>query len=157
MHNRITLSMTTEQAQVVVKALDLYTRLGLGQITEIEHLVSEGIIPLYSSHNTDVSSISSAKMDTVKESCRQLKALLGYHINGSYGIGHHNVHDNVHKAYEILKVLSKTCAEVKDPNPSFKGSNYEGLIVRYTLDPAPSTSVVEIDDDIEQDQKSKIC
>lgn len=141
MDERITLTVNQEQAHVITLALDLYTRLGLGQLTELERMVRYGVIPAFSMGD-DSLKVDSDQMSEIRDSCVKIKETLGYHRDGSYGLGHHNVHPRVLKAYEVMKVLEKTCAELKDPNPDFRGVNYDGLTVRYTSDPAPTASVV---------------
>lgn len=58
-------------------------------------------------------------------------------------IGHHAT-KNANRCYEIMKVVQKAVAEDRNPNPSFKGVDYDGLTVRYTDDPVPEAAIVEV-------------
>jgi hypothetical protein len=41
------------------------------------------------------------------------------------------------RAYEVSRVLDKVLAEYREPNPSFRGVDYDGLRMRYTQDAMP--------------------
>lgn len=69
------------------------------------------------------------------------RGALGYPANGSYSIGNARLDGRVQRAYEVKKVLQKALAEHRDPNPSFRGVDYDGLIIRYTQDPVPLAAV----------------
>jgi hypothetical protein len=73
---------------------------------------------------------------------KEVKALMGYPSNAHHGLGHrHNPLDGT-RAYEVKKVLDKALADHRDPNPPFSGVQHDGLVLRYTQDPAPEASVV---------------
>lgn len=80
--------------------------------------------------------------DAIKVLLDSVKVLLGYTVNGSNGIGNPHVHISAHRAYEVKKVIAKAIAEDRDPNPTLRGVDYDGLLVRYTTDPAP-VAVIE--------------
>jgi len=140
----VTLSMTVDQAAAVKAALDLFVRLGIGQLEEVADLVRGGFIPManvYGLHNGVRDTASVAVCDAVHEQMLRVKDLLGYQRNGSHGVGHPANHICAMRAYEVEKVLSKAIADHRAPNPPFRGVDHDGLRVRYTSDPAPEASV----------------
>lgn len=142
---RITLTLTPEQAQAVCEALDTYTRLAIGQLEVVSGLVRFGVIPQGHAGTREREQgqdnprelASAQTCDQVEELLGSAKAALGYYRNGSNGIGHPHVHITGLRAYEALKALSQAVAIQRDPEPKFRGVNYDGLLVRYTQDPAP--------------------
>lgn len=140
----VNLNLTVEQAAAVSAALDLFVRVGIGQLEAVADLVRYEVLPVASFNNSKQKEreAASAKIcNAVEETLMQAKGLLGYPRTGSHGIGHSHNHINIRRAYETNKALSKAIAEHRDPNPAFRGTNYDGLIVRYTTDPAPTASV----------------
>lgn len=140
---QVQLTLTLEQAQAVAKGLDLYTRLCCGQLNQVAEMVSTGEIPLLT---TGGEARRSADLD----SCDQFGALMdaaknviGYPRNGSMGIGHPHVALPARRSWEVLKVLQQALAIDRDPEPHFRGVQYDGLSVRYTKDPVPVVNVVE--------------
>lgn len=134
--DKLNLELTIPQARAVVGALDLFTRLSLGQFRALEDMIRQEAIKKADG--------SPADMDTCEQIdgvLKQVAALMGFSYNSSRGIG--NPHNSIEsaRAYEIKKVVEKTLAEHSDPNPSFRGVNYDGLIVRYTQDPAPKAAI----------------
>jgi hypothetical protein len=148
---KVMLEMSLDQANALAFALDTYTRLCIGQLEEIESMVRWETIPMGESQSQfDRVDRESARRTASPEVCDQIgemmkkaKVALGYSANGSNGIGHKNIHLSGRRAYEINKVLVKALAEQKNPNPGFKGVDYDGLILRYTQDPIPLATVVE--------------
>ncbi len=140
----ITLTMTVEQASAVKAALDLFVRLGIGQLEEVADLVRGGFIPMANVcglHSGVRDTASVEVCDAVHEQMLRVKDLLGYQRNGSHGVGHPANHICSMRAYEVEKVLSQVIATHRNPSPAFRGVDYDGLRVRYTSDPAPTASV----------------
>lgn len=136
---RFHLTLTDGQAQAVIDALELYTRLGLGQIDYVAELLRFGTLSAFradASHG-EKEIAQPGEINDIEEMLNQIKGILGYPRNSSHSIGHPDNHISVTRSYEIKKVLQKVVAEARDPNPTMKGVNYDGLIVRYTKDPAP--------------------
>ena len=75
------------------------------------------------------------------DNCKPIKSSLRFQQNGSNGIGHPHVAPSTHRAWDVRKVLEKALAEHRNPNPTFRGVNYDGLIVRYTQDPEPTVEI----------------
>lgn len=131
----VTVTMTDQQARCVVDALDLYCRIGLGQYEELEMMLRMGLIK--PAHDTDPMGIA----DDFRTALFAAKAIIGHPPNGSFGIGHPRLHEDFKRAYEIKKQIQKPMAEHRNPNPSFRGVNYDGRIVAYTSDPNITVTV----------------
>lgn len=140
----VQITVTIDQAQAMCQALELYARIGIGQFEEIAYLVRSGFVPMFNSGATGKPEHANAeRCDWVAAMCDGIKNALQYPINGSHGIGHAHVSTSAHRAYEMRKVIEQALALHRDPNPSFRGVNYDGLIVRYTSDPAPIAEIRE--------------
>lgn len=131
----VTITCTDKQAECITRALELYTRLGLGQFEEVTYLCRTGQIRSRNGVCTD------DEDDLINIHCNQIKSLLGHPPNGSFGIGNDLLHPMTQRAYEIKKQIDKARAEYLHPNPRFRGVDYDGRIVRYTEDPDITVSV----------------
>lgn len=135
---QIQTTLTLDQAAAVCDGLDAYTRLCIGQLEEVANLVRHGVIPMAQSDGKGERVMAPAEVcDQIEALMNEAKRLLGYPRNGNHGIGHPHIALAGRRSYEIQKVLSKVVAEQRNPNPGFKGVNYDGLGPRYTTDPAP--------------------
>ncbi len=143
--SKVVLSMSLETAQAVARALDLFTRLGLGKFDAVAELVAGDLIPVgITDPGGNVPERKSAdpeQLERIRLLCQSIKSEMGYPTNGSNGIGHPHVAIEFLRTYEAMKVLDKALAENRDPNPRFRGVHYDGLICRYTQDPAPESRV----------------
>ena len=139
---KVALELSLEQAYAVRDALDCYSRLCIGQIEEVGELIRSGTIPHAESSERPRYTASPDQIDHAMELLNQVKAVLGYPRNGSNGIGHSHVHASACRAYETKKVLAQALAYHREPTPSFKGVDYDGLGPRYTQDPAPIARVM---------------
>lgn len=142
------LTLTLEQATALSAAAECYARLCIGQFEELSNLVRHGMIPWFGGARgiemtREIASAEEA--DQIESLAAAMKQTLGYPVNGSHGIGHTHNDITATRAWEIRKVLDKALAEHRDPNPRFRGVNYDGLTVRYTDDPAPIVQVVSQD------------
>jgi hypothetical protein len=142
MTTTVHLTLTIEQAQAVVQACDLYTRIGLGQFEEVARLLRMGYIKPERDTSSDTFSAMGVMVD---RSMRDAKEVIGHPRNGSFGIGHKRVSITAHRAFEVEKVLDQALSMHRDPNPRFRGVNYDGLSpsLRYTSDPVPVAEVKE--------------
>ena len=96
-----TLTMSEEQAQVVVRALDLYTRIGIGQFEEIFRVYDpKGELRNHSG--------ASGLMNSIKN-------IVGHPANGSHGIHHPEVRDEFRAAYDVQQVIRNRIAFDKNP------------------------------------------
>jgi hypothetical protein len=131
----VTLSLTTEQARAVSAACDLYARICLGQFHVIERMVRFGEI-----QPTDARDINQVA-DALGYLMTGAQGCLGHPPNGNFGVGNPKVSVTAHRAFETRAVINKALAEFRDPKPEYRGVDYNGLIVRYTDDPAPVAKV----------------
>jgi hypothetical protein len=133
----VTMTVTGEQAQCIADALDLYCRIGLGQIDELAEMAAFGfIVPCDGVDPADVA-------DQMRPLCNSIKRLLGHPPHGNYGIGHDRVPVGANRAFEIKKQVAKALAIHRDPSPSFRGVDYDGRSVQYTPDPDIAIEVTE--------------
>lgn len=91
------LKVTDRQISVLIDALDLYSRIGIGQVEE----VAEVLRKLYPDH---------CKYDDRKLLADFKMKVFEHGINGSWGVCNEQVHDNCQVAYDIEKVLQKAIA-----------------------------------------------
>ena len=136
---KLTLELTLEQAEALTRMLDLAMRMHLCQFAEIEMLARMHVI-----RNRDGEIPSRDDLDALKAYFDGAARVLGFSAGASHGIGSKNVHDEAKRGYEIMKVVQKVLAYERNHNPSFKGVHYDGLIVRYTNEPAPVATLEEI-------------
>jgi len=145
--SKVQLELTLDQAQTLAYALDLYTRLGLGQVEQISELARFGVIPKGTSCQTgsaDTRSFDQEDLKRIDECVSSLKASLGYASNSSWGIGSDHVPLMAKRAYEVCKAIRQALSMARDPNPRFKWVDYDGVTVRYTKDDLPSVQVVDL-------------
>jgi hypothetical protein len=136
--SELTLRLTTDQAAAMVRLLDLATRVHLCQFREIEYLVRMGELTHQSGRK-----LTSGECADLDDALARVSAIFGFPANANFGIGSQHVSQDAHRGYEIKKVVEKALAEWRDPNPiGIRGVDRDGLIVRYTNDPAP-VAVVE--------------
>lgn len=139
----VQLTVKPVQAEAIIASLDAYTRLCLGQLEEVANLVRHGVIPMAQLNAKGERQLAPAEVcEQIGVLMDQAKALLGYPRSGCHGIGHPHVAVSGKRAYEVEKVLAKVVSEQRDPNPKFRGVNYDGLGPRFTTDPAPVATVV---------------
>jgi hypothetical protein len=125
----VTITCTTQQAECIARALDLYTRLGLGRFEEVAYLCEAGLIRHRHGECRDV------QIGQIESLCYAIKDALGHPRDGSFGIGSPMLHESTQRACEIKKQIEKALAMHNNPNPEFRGANYDGRTVRYTKDP----------------------
>lgn len=130
---RVHLDLSVSQAQALKQALDLYARMGIGQINEIADLARMGIIKMRDADTAVGCPVE--KIEAIQKLCMEIKGLLGHPENGNFGIGHPNVSSDAKRSWEIRKVLAKVLAD--EFSPGFPGVDHQGLILRYTDDPEP--------------------
>ena len=144
MTTKIQVTLSVEQAAAVCEALDAYSRLCIGQLEEVANMVSYGVIPLAQPANCTERTIASTDIcDGIDVLMRRAKCLLGHPGNGSHGIHHPHIAMSGRRSYEVKKTIEKSLAFLQNPNPEFKGVNFDGLCVRVTTDPAPTVLVVK--------------
>lgn len=123
---RMLLDVSVEQAQAVSRALDAYSRLGIGQLQIIEELIMDEQIP-FSDQIRDLNFDEKlARRDTIRRMLGDIKQLLGFTPGSSLGITHERVPRSALLSWTVKKEIEQKLAYHRDPNPSFKGVNYDG-------------------------------
>lgn len=138
--DKVVIEVTTRQAEVISKALDVFSRIGIGQLEIISELVNESFIPM-STAEVERKVAPLATVEDIEELMLKAKALLGHPRGGNHGIGHRHNDQGACHAYEIHKVLAKVLLEHRAPSLRHFGTDSDGLIVRYTNSPAPRASI----------------
>jgi hypothetical protein len=98
---RLQLTLTPRQSHLIEKALDLFVRIGIGQIRCLEDEIDR----LFALEDTNE---LHAHLQMIQEK------VIGQSWNGSYGISHPKVHTDVKTVYDCLKVLEKGIAQAED-------------------------------------------
>lgn len=153
-----TLTITPYHAKNLVQALEAHTRLGIGQLQYVEELMRENVIPLgpnYQAPPRIRDAHERAEWSVAEDQARsqgdlpfevwdaaarlfnEVKTLTGYHPHSSWGIGAKKVDKAVGVGYEVEKVLKRELALLRDPNPSFRGVDYDGVGPRYSEEVLP--------------------
>ena len=141
---KIQITVTISQARAIAKALDLFSRLSIGQVGVIAEAVSVKEIPAYAENGKASRHVTPEVCDTIRENVSEILTALGYSgIGHSLGISSEHVPIDGRRAYEISRSLEKVLAEHRDPAPQFRGVNYDGLRLRYTTDPAPQVDLLK--------------
>lgn len=139
MSDKLHLEVTLEQAAYISQALDVFARLGIGQINIVDELHREGFIPhLSPSANIDYE----AFCDVMKEA----KHVLGFGSGASLGIMNERVPKGAVLSWVVKKEIDQKIAMHKDPNPDFKGVNYDGNnlnLMKIPEDELPRAKIVE--------------
>ncbi len=138
----IQITLTQEQASAVCDALDAYSRLCMGQLEEVANMVRFGVIPMRPKDGQERTMADADGCDEIADLAYGMKAVLGLHRSSHLGIGHRHMAMSGLRSYEVKKVLAKTVAELRNPNPAFRSVDYDGLGPRYTSDPEPMAIVV---------------
>ena len=110
------IEINDEQAYVIVEALDLFSRVLIGQSEEVGSVMNKYSVNMldsemvgavgkqYTQHTPNKQAYDAHHDFT--DAIRSLKhSLLGIHSNGSYGIHSEAVHDNARVAYDVQQVL----------------------------------------------------
>lgn len=132
----VTIQMTETHARAVRDAIDLFTRIGLGQIEELAQMARDG--SLVGRFADEPASLTPDDADRIAAYCQSIKGVLRHPRNGSFGIGA-KIPPQYSLAYEVLKVVD--AAITKHRNPTDTSVRSDGLIVRYSQLPAPSAAV----------------
>jgi len=98
-----TLTINKKQAEVLIAALDLYTRIGIGQFEEIVNVYDRAAkLPL-------------VIRDGMRNGFDFVKQLVGHPTNGSYGIHHQDVDDDFRVSYDVKQVIRNRLAWDRAP------------------------------------------
>lgn len=139
MPNTYQRTLSLKESYSLSNALDFISRMGIGQIDRISDLARmEGAACL---KNGKLEPASPDEWSTLESITDHVSRFMGYPRGGSYGIGHTYVSQVAHRAWEIKKVIDLALAMNRDKSPSFRTVDYDGLMLRYTKDPAPEAEI----------------
>lgn len=128
---KIQLEMNDEQARVVKEALELYGRIGMGQVEEITQHPS-----LLNREFND---------EEVSRHLGDVKEIVFPDLQGRghyYGIRNPNTHEDSRVAFDVQQVLRNRMAWAKNPAGSLGSVIFDDPI-QYSEQPLPSCTVSE--------------
>jgi hypothetical protein len=103
MVRKYNITVDEHQARILVAALDLYTRIGIGQFTEIVRVYNyEWKTPV-------------PVVDRLVDAMNAAKQVIGFGPGASYGIHSPDVHDVFRRAYDIQCVIRHRLAFDRTP------------------------------------------
>ena len=94
------LKLTDDQVMTIIEALDLYSRVSMGQFNEILFVLRRNC----KDYNGDLE-------EPARKSLRILSSLVGLENHGYYAIFSNKIDDRCRRAYIIEKVLQKYIAQ----------------------------------------------
>jgi len=102
----VTLKLTEKQATVVVAALDVYSRILIGQTENVEHVLTWAYME----------KISLRKIEEARALLNRVKHVIwGFHPGESFSILNDEVHDEARQAYDLMQVVRNGVARFKKP------------------------------------------
>lgn len=112
MSKQYTLHLTEKQARVIVNALDLYSRIGMGQLKEVAYVLRA---TQKLNDNTDVE--IQERSDQINIIRDRLEAISRYWMNGSgyHSITSQKISDVFRVAWDIQQVIRHRLAWDKNP------------------------------------------
>lgn len=111
----IVVQITSSQAQVLAKALDLYTRICLGKFEVIADMLRDEILPQFRPNaKGDKLPATAEQIEKVEYHLFVAKRILGYPEAGSMGINHGHVNQYGLRAFGLCKLIDKTLTMFSD-------------------------------------------
>lgn len=105
------IELSDKQADILIAALDLYSRIHLGQFEEVANIARMYDISKlnkdYEAHNE------------FEDAVREAKIILGFDRNGSYGIFNEQVNDVARIAWDMQQVIRNHLAWKRNPEGGF--------------------------------------
>ena len=141
----INIECTIDQAYAISEALEIFSRLSMGQFDRLAEMVVDGSIPVgerFTGALSEKLDANDRQAEFFRALCAQMKSAMGY-SHGYNAIGHPHVSLMAKRAWEVRKAIQKTLSEHRDPTPEFKGVDYDGLFLRHTDDPEPIARIVD--------------
>lgn len=137
---KFTITVDDKQLRVICDALDMYSRMGMGQLdVSVEEFLRMHFYKLYYEQRVDEASDSSGadieKGKLVEAYIADVKALVfGHSPNGSWGIYNDKVPQVCREAYDIKQVFRKTLAEHRLKEAEVQGDEDIAAHIRCTVD-----------------------
>lgn len=104
MEKKLTIELSVEHAQALVKASELMARLGLGQIEYLAQAVRDEEIRFSTSAQTYRNPVNSSREgneNAIESLCTMIKSRLGFRLGESRGIGHPDNSDTTRLCWEL--------------------------------------------------------
>lgn len=139
MGQAINRTISMSEAYALAEILDEYSRLGIGQVDTLADMVR--MDSLYELKNGQLLPSPIESSQEAQEIILRVERILGYPYGASYGISHEFIHIDALRSWEVKKILDQAIANHRNPNPEFRGVNYDGLFMRYTQDPMPEVKI----------------
>ncbi len=109
--DKVTIQTDRKTAAIMMRALELYARIGIGQLDEVVELFCFGPATNRNGQNPSADSLQAAR-----ELMTQVKfALTGFESNASKGIGGEHVAEELKAAWEVRKAISHRLAWDRQP------------------------------------------
>jgi hypothetical protein len=133
------LTLPASTAHIVVDALDLYSRVGLGQLDEISSLARFGLLT-----NADGEPPSEDALYEAEAYLKQTKrALFGFESSASHGIFSPKVNDRFRTAWGVLKAIRHRLAWDRTPTGGIQVSFDEPMREECALGVKVSSKAAE--------------
>jgi hypothetical protein len=101
--SKYTLTLNEKQAQILVSALDLYSRIGIGQFEEVLQVYDRDL------------KLDHDQRERIRKALNVAKGEAGHPSNGSYGIHNPEVRGEFRTAYDIQQVVRNRLAWDRKP------------------------------------------
>jgi hypothetical protein len=105
---KIRITVEERQARVILAALDIYSRIGTGQLERIEEFIRD---KFWDKINADEPKGANFVLEDIRHALNRVKALAWKHpANGSYSIHNDEVPQDCRESFDIIQVLRRAIA-----------------------------------------------
>lgn len=137
----VTITCSVEQAQAIAEALEVYMRLGIGQMGIVAELVRDGTIPMAAPSNEPRREAPLAICNEITALMATVKSKLGHSYGASNPISHRHTALPVSRAYQVMKHIRHALVWHRKPEGGFGVYFDDPNSLNYTGEAPP---VVEI-------------
>lgn len=105
---KFNLTVNEEQLRIIQDALDVYSRVLIGQFEEVGKLASMynvNMLDVTNPHNHKPNKKAYTEHNEFEDAVREAKSILGIERNASFGIHNEFVHENARNSYDIIQVI----------------------------------------------------
>lgn len=100
------LEMTERQAQIIINALELYSRIGMGQLQEVAYVLRSNSVPGFINFNA---------LDKVESLTREASSYWMNFSGGYHGISSNKINDSFRVAWDLQQVIRYRLAWDRNP------------------------------------------